>query len=313
MSLAATYPRLLEMEQKFGSMIGGFVDARKKVAAMKKKYPPKPGEKPRTFFTSFTRGHAGAHGRAGGRGRARATCGPAPACASIARDGERLARHARRRRGPRGGRRRRRHRGLGRGGAARRAWTPTIGEALAGIPHSSSATVSLAFDTDDVGFDLNAFGVLCPMAEQRRLMACTLHARRSGRGARPTGKALHARVRRRTAQPEDHGEDRRGARRDRRAGVPRDPRPEGRSRSGRRVYRWTNGMPQYTLGHLDRVDAIEQRRAAHARARHRRRRATAASACRTASRAARRRSRKVLGDLGHRRSPRTSVEEKRYY
>jgi oxygen-dependent protoporphyrinogen oxidase len=26
-----------------------------------------------------------------------------------------------------------------------------------------------------------------------------------------------------------------------------------------RVYRWIGGMPQYTLGHLDRVDEIERR------------------------------------------------------
>jgi oxygen-dependent protoporphyrinogen oxidase len=29
-----------------------------------------------------------------------------------------------------------------------------------------------------------------------------------------------------------------------------------------RVYRWVGGMPQYTLGHLDRVDEIEARTAA---------------------------------------------------
>jgi oxygen-dependent protoporphyrinogen oxidase len=29
-----------------------------------------------------------------------------------------------------------------------------------------------------------------------------------------------------------------------------------------RVYRWKGGMPQYTLGHLDRVDEIEARSAA---------------------------------------------------
>jgi oxygen-dependent protoporphyrinogen oxidase len=29
-----------------------------------------------------------------------------------------------------------------------------------------------------------------------------------------------------------------------------------------RVFRWTKGMPQYTMGHLDRVDEIEARTAA---------------------------------------------------
>jgi oxygen-dependent protoporphyrinogen oxidase len=34
--------------------------------------------------------------------------------------------------------------------------------------------------------------------------------------------------------------------------------PEARPRYAK-VFRWENGMPQYTLGHLDRVDAIEAR------------------------------------------------------
>ena len=56
MSLAATFPRLLEMEQKYGSLTKGFIAARRKVEEMRRKYPPKPGEKPRTFFTSFVNG-----------------------------------------------------------------------------------------------------------------------------------------------------------------------------------------------------------------------------------------------------------------
>ncbi len=56
MSLAATFPRLLEMEQKYGSLMKGFIAARRKVEEMRRKYPPKPGEKPRTFFTSFLNG-----------------------------------------------------------------------------------------------------------------------------------------------------------------------------------------------------------------------------------------------------------------
>ena len=56
MSLAATFPRLLEMEQKYGSLMKGFLSARRKVEEMRRKYPAKPGEKPRTFFTSFING-----------------------------------------------------------------------------------------------------------------------------------------------------------------------------------------------------------------------------------------------------------------
>src|SRR5512136_286727 len=56
MSLAATFPRLLEMEQKHGSLTKGFIAARRKVEEMRRKYPPQLGQKPRTFFTSFVNG-----------------------------------------------------------------------------------------------------------------------------------------------------------------------------------------------------------------------------------------------------------------
>ena len=56
MSLAATFPRLLEMEQTYGSLTKGFLAARRKVEEMRRKYPPQPGQKPRTFFTSFVNG-----------------------------------------------------------------------------------------------------------------------------------------------------------------------------------------------------------------------------------------------------------------
>ena len=94
--------------------------------------------------------------------------------------------------------------------------------------------------------------------------------------------------------------------------VPRDPRPEGRRPVWTRVFRWTNGMPQYTLGHLDRVALIERAPRGDAGPRHRRRQLHAASACRTASRAARPRPRKVLADLGVTLAE-DSAEEKRYY
>ena len=55
MSLAATFPNLLEMEQKYGNMIRAFLAQRKMVEEMRKKYPPDP-KNPKTFFTAFTKG-----------------------------------------------------------------------------------------------------------------------------------------------------------------------------------------------------------------------------------------------------------------
>jgi oxygen-dependent protoporphyrinogen oxidase len=64
-----------------------------------------------------------------------------------------------------------------------------IADALATIPTSSSATVSIAFNKDEVGFDLNAFGVLCPLIEGRALMAATFSSTKWP-GRAPEGRVL---------------------------------------------------------------------------------------------------------------------------
>lgn len=253
MSLAATYPRLLDMEQKFGSMIGGFVDARKKVAAMRKKYPPDP-KKPRTFFTSFTGGMQElTDAMAEGVGRENIRSGAATTKLERSGGGWRVA--------------------LADGEVleadavviATEAWAASllladvdaeVAHALAGIPSSSSATVSLAFDTEDVGFDLDAFGVLCPMAEKRSLMACTLSSTKWP-GRAPAGKTL---LRGFVGGPHNQrimeNDD---------ATITKTVINEFREILGltadpiwTRIFRWTNGMPQYTLGHLDRVGLISE-------------------------------------------------------
>ena len=56
-------------------------------------------------------------------------------------------------------------------------------------PASSSATVSVAFNENEVGFDLNAFGVLCPLVEGRALMAAT-YSSTKWPGRAPPGKVL---------------------------------------------------------------------------------------------------------------------------
>jgi protoporphyrinogen oxidase len=64
-----------------------------------------------------------------------------------------------------------------------------IADALAAIPTSSSATVSIAFNEEEIGFDLNAFGVLCPLVEGRALMAAT-YSSTKWPGRAPVGKVL---------------------------------------------------------------------------------------------------------------------------
>jgi oxygen-dependent protoporphyrinogen oxidase len=134
-----------------------------------------------------------------------------------------------------------------------------IADALASIPASSSATISIAFNESEVGFDLNAFGVLCPLVEGRALMAAT-YSSTKWPGRAPAGKVLlrgfvggmHNQEILKRSDEElvriviDEFRDILGLN------------PYAKPLFSR-VFRWHLGMPQYTLGHLDRVASIENR------------------------------------------------------
>jgi oxygen-dependent protoporphyrinogen oxidase len=258
MSLAATFPRLLEMEQKYGSLVKGFIAARRKVEEMRHKYPVKPGEKPRTFFTSFVNGMQQLTDRmaeAAGRGRMRTGL---TVTALWRKDDGTWSVH------------------LSDGAKvdgdaviiATESWAAeplirpldkAIADALASIPTSSSATVSIAFNEKEVGFDLNAFGVLCPIVEGRALMAATYSSTKWA-GRAPAGKVL---MRGFVGGPHNQKIVKRSDEE-----LVQTVLAEFRDILGlnpfakplfSRVFRWHLGMPQYTLGHLDRVALIEDR------------------------------------------------------
>jgi len=260
MSLAATFPRLLDMEQTYGSLMKAFIVIRRKVEEMRRKYPAKPGEKPRTFFTSFAKGMQQLTDRmadAAGQGSMRKGL----AVISLHRTGNnaweaRLSDHS-----------------TVAGDAiiiATESWAAeplirshdeAIADALAGIQASSSATISFAFNEAEVGFDLNAFGVLCPLVEGRALMAAT-YSSTKWPGRAPAGKVLlrgfvggphNQEVMKRTDEE-----------------LVQIVLAEFRNILGLnpkakpifyRIFRWHLGMPQYTLGHLNRIELIEDRSA----------------------------------------------------
>ena len=260
MSLAATFPRLLEMEQKYGSLMKGFIATRRKVEEMRRKYPVKPGEKPRTFFTSFVNGMQQlTDSMAGAAGRERMRTGlSVSSLQRTSEDGWRAS--------------------LSDGSfingdaviVATESWTAeplvrphdeAIADALATIPTSSSATVSIAFNESEVGFDINAFGVLCPLVEGRALMAAT-YSSTKWRGRAPEGKVL---LRGFVGGPHNQeilkcsDEE-----------LVQTVLAEFRDILGlnpnakplfSRIFRWHLGMPQYALEHLDRVALIENRSA----------------------------------------------------
>jgi oxygen-dependent protoporphyrinogen oxidase len=260
MSLAATFPRLLEMEQKYGSLMKGFIATRRKVEEMRRKYPVKPGEKPRTFFTSFVNGMQQlTDSMAGAAGRERMRTGlSVSSLQRTSEDGWRAS--------------------LSDGSfingdaviVATESWTAeplvrphdeAIADALATIPTSSSATVSIAFNESEVGFDINAFGVLCPLVEGRALMAAT-YSSTKWPGRAPEGKVL---LRGFVGGPHNQeilkcsDEE-----------LVQTVLAEFRDILGlnpnakplfSRIFRWHLGMPQYALEHLDRIALIENRSA----------------------------------------------------
>jgi len=260
MSLAATFPRLLEMEQNYGSLLKGFIAVRRKAEKMRRKYPAKPGEKPRTFFTSFVNGMrqlTDSMADAAGRERMR-TGVSVRSLQPISKSGWRAL--------------------LSDGSfidgdaviVATESWTAepllrpldkAIADALTTIPTSSSATVSIAFNENEVGFDLNAFGVLCPLVENRALLAAT-YSSTKWPGRAPKGKVL---LRGFVGGPHNQGILKRSDEE-----LVRTVLAEFHDILGlnpfakplfNRVFRWYLGMPQYTLGHLDRITLIEDRSA----------------------------------------------------
>lgn len=256
MSVAARYPMLLEMEQKHGSLVRGFLAQRKKVEEIKRKYPPKPGAKRRTFFSSFNEGLQFICDRmADAAGREHIRTGVGAAAIERRADAWRVT--------------------LTNGEVldgdavivATEVWAAAdlargVDEALAGllgtIPSSSCATVILAFDAADYPHDTRWHGILTPSVERRPLTGVSLMSSKWPDRA-PEGRVLF-----------------RGF-----LGGPRDPevleqsdgallelartqlveligiKPDARPRYAK-LFRWERGMPQYTLGHLDRVDEIER-------------------------------------------------------
>lgn len=257
MSLAATFPNLLDMEQKYGCMIKAFLAQRKMVEEMRKKYPPDP-ENPRTFFTAFTKGMhelPDAMADAAGRDRMRTGAGVKNVARSsdgawtvtladgetVSGDAVILATEA---------------------FAAEPLVRPldaSIADALAGIPFSSSGTCSFAFAEDEIGIDMNAFGVLCPAAEKRALLAAT-YSSTKWPGRAPKGAVM---LRGFVGGPHNQAimeksddEIREIVLSEMRDILGISP---GAKPLFSRFYRWTLGMPQYTMGHLDRVELIEAR------------------------------------------------------
>jgi len=134
-----------------------------------------------------------------------------------------------------------------------------IASELSGITSASSATINLAYKRSDIPHPLDGFGFVVPFIEKRALMACTFsNVKFAGRA--PDGFVLLRGFAGGALQPElldlDDAPLLSRLQTDLREllGVTTPP-------LFSEVSRWHNSMPQYHLGHLERVNRIEKRMA----------------------------------------------------
>lgn len=132
---------------------------------------------------------------------------------------------------------------------------------LAAMPAVSSATISLAFRSEELPGPLEGYGYVVPRAEGRPSLAATWVSSKFPHRA-PPGYALLRVFLGRTGQEDVLNADN--------ATLTELARQELRDLMGitaapvlTRIFRWPQAMPQYTLGHLQRLGRIEAARANH--------------------------------------------------
>lgn len=261
MSLKASFPRFLQMEQNHGSLIRAMLSARRKMPAAAKK--PEPGKPKKTFFMTFKGGMADFTDTIAGRldpnkiitgkgvkaiekmtgpeGRTKYVVhidGVEPVEADavvVAAPSHNAA-------------------------EILKKVDATIAEKLGQIPQATSATVSMAFRRADLKKPMEAFGFLCPMCEKRNIMAVTYSSTKWNH--RTPGeeyvllRAFVGGARNQELVMLSDDEIIKMVRKELKDIIDLDADPVMT-----KIYRWVKGMPQYTLGHLDRVAAVEERAA----------------------------------------------------
>ena len=140
---------------------------------------------------------------------------------------------------------------------------PDLALQLRAIPYASSAIVNVAYRRDQVAHPLDGFGVVVPAIEDRKILAVSFLSVKFPRRAPAGTVALRVFVGGAT-QPELLETDDEMLKL-----LVRDELASLLGASGEPllidVGRHPRSMPQYTLGHLDRVTAIRERAARHSR------------------------------------------------
>jgi len=132
----------------------------------------------------------------------------------------------------------------------------TLAAKLNQIKYASTATINFAYKRSDVNHPLNGFGFVVPLVEKRSLIACTFSSVKfSGRA--PSGHVLLRAFAGGALQPDIFALD--------------EPEMATRVEADLRellgitakplfteVAKWERSMPQYEVGHLDRINEIEK-------------------------------------------------------
>lgn len=258
MSLKASFPRFIQMEQKYGSLLKAMLAGKKNAP---KPRPAEPGKPKKTFFMTFIEGMGELtdaiaaeldnskvltgktvskieKNEKGGytvfiegiepvEADAVIMTAPAHEAAEIVRD-----------------------------------FDTELYSNLAAIPQATSATVNLAFRRSDVKGTLEAFGFIVPLSEKRKIKAGTYSSTkwnyrtpgneyvlmRAFVGGAKNQELVYQ-------SDEDMLKMVLGELKDI-VGITAEPVLYN-------INRWIKGMPQYTIGHLQRVDHIEARAAAN--------------------------------------------------
>ena len=252
LSMASTFPRLQELEWKYGSLIRGLLAEKRKHAAASNHAPPPP------MFMGFKSGMSALsralEDRLTGDLRTHASVGrispkegggfvlhgvdgevieesDAVLCALPARAASRVLKES----------------------------SPLLARELDEISYSDTVNAYLAFPDDAVPNKLDGFGFVIPEREARNIRSCTFSSTKFP-GRAPEGMRLvrtflsNARQREMIDAPD--AEVIRVVRADLKdlLGIEREPVLQ-------QVFRWPSANPQYRVGHLDRVRRIEERAA----------------------------------------------------
>jgi oxygen-dependent protoporphyrinogen oxidase len=261
MSLEATFPRFLQMEQKSGSLIRGMLAAMKnRPYATLSGPPPKPGVPKMTYFMSFRNGmqtlsqacadFIGTDSiRLGARVKVVEPRGKGYAV--VLESGEVIEAD---------------HVMIGTASyeAAHmiRSFAPDAADQMAGIDWSSAANVSVAFRKKDVKVPLRGFGFIIPKVENRRINATTYSSIKWSYRAPDDSILLRVFVGGGNREDLVYALDDDAMvttvlkELDAVIGLQAEP-------QFTRVYRWYKAMPKYTVGHMDRMSLLDRRIAEH--------------------------------------------------